>query len=291
MARFDVHRPSVIDPSDYEYVSMECIKIESLGDCLFIQAQRERLREHMAMTGGTYSGHDHGGNCGVCGNANAIYTSQFYHKKTNSYVRVGSECAEKLGCYEMESFKSKCANWLDAKAGKNKAKAKLEAAGIGGAWAVFEKKEAATNEEATVQDIVGKLVKYGSISDKQESYLAKLMDRIGRAGEIAAQRAAETAAAAPVPVVEGRMKVEGEVLTVKEVQGFYGKQTKMLVRHASGWKVWSTVPANIVDAGIARGDRVEFVAAIKVSDDDPKFGFASRPAQGKVFKKEEEQAA
>ena len=284
MARFDVHRPSVIDPDDYEFVAQECIKIEGMADCFFIKAEREALRAHMAHTGGTYSHHDHGGNCGVCGNANAIYTAQFYHKKTNSYVRVGSECSEKLGYGGMDAFKSKCGNWLDAQGGKNKAKATLELAGIGGAWAIYEG-EGASNEEATVKDIVGKLIKYGSISDKQEAYLGKLVERVQKAPEIAAARAAETAAAAPVPVVAGRMKVEGEVLTVKTVEGFYGTQTKMLVRHASGFKLWGTAPASIAGE-VAKGDTVSFVAAVKASDDDPKFGFWSRPAQAKVLKQE-----
>jgi len=283
MARFDVHRPSVIDPSDYEYVSMECIKIESLGDCHFIMSEREKLRAHMARTGGKYSGHDHGGNCGVCGNVNAIYTSQFYHAKSNSYVRVGSECAEKLGCYEMEGFKSKCANWIEARAGKNKAKAALEAVGAGKAWELYVAKAEGRNED-TVVDMVGKLVKYGSISDRAMSYLKVLVDRIERAPEIAAARAAENAAAAPVPVVAGRMVVEGEVLSVKKENGFYGYCEKALVRHESGWKVFGNLPG-AVHGMVERGDKIRFKASVKVSDNDPKFSFWKRPTNAEVIKK------
>jgi hypothetical protein len=91
-----------------------------------------------------------------------------------------------------------------------------------------------------------------------------------------------------VPVANGRMVVRGKVLTVKTTEGFYGVQTKMLVQHADGWKVWGTVPSMILD-GLTRGDEVEFTATVKVSDDDPKFGFFSRPAKAAVLSAAAEQ--
>src|SRR3954467_8647095 len=95
MKRTDTHRPSAIIPSEYTWVAQEVAPIFGLGDCHFILAERERIRAHMDRTGGTYAGHAHGGNCMVCGNANAIYTILFYHEPTNSYVRMGERCAMK----------------------------------------------------------------------------------------------------------------------------------------------------------------------------------------------------
>ena len=76
MERTDVHSPSRIVPSDYEYVGQEVMAIHGIGDCQFILAMRERIRAHMQQTGGTHSVHDHGGNCGVCGNANSALAAK-----------------------------------------------------------------------------------------------------------------------------------------------------------------------------------------------------------------------
>ncbi|MCP4994759.1 MAG: hypothetical protein GY934_13410 [Gammaproteobacteria bacterium] len=68
-ARRDIHRPSAINVEDYEFVALECIKIEFFGDCEL--ARRER-------TGGKWSSHAHGGNCHICG-AWMGYSVAFYH--------------------------------------------------------------------------------------------------------------------------------------------------------------------------------------------------------------------
>jgi hypothetical protein len=136
-------------------------------------------------------------------------------------------------------------------------------------------------------DIVFRLVKWGSISDKAASYLGSLLERIEKAPEIAAEKAAAKAAemadAKPVPVVEGRVVIKGEVLKVREQEGFYGLQIKMLVKASDGWKCWGSVPSSIADS-VERGSVVEFNAALQRSDDDQFFGFFSRPSKAKVIK-------
>lgn len=52
MTRQDEHRPAAIDPEDYEYVAQECVKIEGLGDCSFILAERAIIKEHPPPAGG-----------------------------------------------------------------------------------------------------------------------------------------------------------------------------------------------------------------------------------------------
>ena len=146
---------------------------------------------------------------------------------------------------------------------------------------------AASRDEYTALDIVSRLIKWGDISDKAQAFLATLLDRIERAPEIAAEKAAakalEMTDAKPVPVVEGRVKVMGEVLTVKEQEGLYGIQTKMLVKSEAGFKLWGTVPAALVGE-VEKGSVVEFAAKIQRSDNDEFFGFFSRPSQAKVIK-------
>jgi hypothetical protein len=55
---------------------------------------------------------------------------------------------------------------------------------------------------------------------------------------------------------------------------------KMLVVTDTGWKVWGTMPAAL---DVDRGARVRFTATVKPSDDDPHFGFFSRPTKAQVL--------
>ena len=303
MTRTDIHRPSEILPEDYQWVAIECIPIFGLGDALFIQRERERIRAHMAATGGTYSSHEHGGNCGVCGNANAIYTHLFYHAKTNSYVRFGDTCAQKVEVSVNErAFNEFRKNVQDARknvAGKAKAAATLADLSLERAWDIYcawadasdnyEVRNALTSqfEENTVIDIVSKLVKYGSLSEKQTTFLGNLLKKIDDRSAKKARWAAESAAAAPAPT--GRIEVSGEVISAKWQPGYarYSEDTlKMLVKTDAGWKLWATVPRAAVDelangnndvAKVIRGGRITIKATVEPSQDDPKFAFGKRP--------------
>ena len=298
VARTDCHSPANIVPADYEYVAQDCVKIEGLGDCYYAKEQREIIRRHMARTGGTYSRHRHGGNCGVCGSVNAVYTVLFYHAKTNTYVRTGQECAQLIDARAAEGVTRMRDAVRDAREfqkGKAKAKAILADAGLAAAWDIFANTSApnppadysemtpaqirehraavaADRDAATIRDIVGKLVKYGSVSEKALGFVRSLLDLIARAPVIEAAREAEQAAAAPCP--EGRVEVTGEILSVRVDEGPYGDVTKMLVRAAQGFKVWCSMPAH---ANASKGDKITFKAQLTPSDTDPKFGFGKRP--------------
>jgi hypothetical protein len=287
MARKDIHRPSAIDPADYEFIAFDYLPNEGdiLGNAMFLASERRRKVAHMERSGGRYSSHEHGGLCHICGSVNAIYSASFYHPKSNSYIKAGLDCAEKLECEGIEAFRKSVRKGLEANKGKGKAKAVLEAAGMDEAWAMYVAK-ADGRDESVVADMVGKLVKYGSLSDKAMDFMGVLLDRIKRAPEIAAARAAESEAAKPVPAFEGRVWIEGEVLSVKKEDGFYGYSEKALVRHADGWKLFGNLPGAL-HGKVSRGDKLKFKASVKVSDNDPKFGFWSRPASAEVFKKEE----
>lgn len=94
--RTDIHRPSAINPAEYEYVGPEHIKIEGFGDCAYVLEMRRRIQEHMTRTGGTYAHVETTGNCQVCGSVNMIYSVLFYHRPSNTYIRTGQDCADKL---------------------------------------------------------------------------------------------------------------------------------------------------------------------------------------------------
>lgn len=188
--------------------------------------------------------------------------------------------------------------------------AKLEALGLGAAYAVYNGPEGGYAEN-TIKDIVGKLALYGDITAKQAKFVSNLLAQI-------AERALP---AAPVPA--GRYTVRGEVLSTKAVDSFYGTQLKMLVKDETGFKVYGSIPGNLelvtgpvreylpqsevryyeergngrmgqdadgryyleyeTQRGLERGDKVEFYATLTPSDDDPKFGFFKRPAKARLL--------
>jgi hypothetical protein len=289
---------------------------------LFLKAEREKIQAHMASTGGKYSQHEHGGNCMVCGSVNAIYTLLFYHAKTNSYVRMGTECADKVyngADFGTNEFKRNVLNARENMRGKNKARLLLSDAGLSAAYDIYAAdfdslpKDPKTivdrpeirdefgdivqeaykysgslfYEENTIRDIVSKFVRYGSINENQMSLVRTLVERIPerdkRRAEWEAQRAAEKAAAAPCP--KGRVKIEGIVLKTETRENQWGVRETMLVKANEGFIVWGSIPSNAV---VEKDCKIVFIATVTPSDDDPKFGFAKRPV---LYMTKEEKAA
>lgn len=301
-ARTDIHRPSAIKPEEYTWVSFKYYGGSDLGAILAMKIERERLAEHMSKTGGKFSGHDHGGICHVCGQGNISYACVFYHAASNSYIITGEDCAQKIEMSygDMNAFRRAVHSALEAVAGKKKAQAILENDGLTRCWELYtmnfedlpgeevrahygiqpgqgpETYKRAFYEEVTIRDIVGKLIKYGSISEKATGLLRKLLTQIDSRAERLEQRAAEKESAAPCPT--GRVEITGVVLSVKTQDSDFGPVTKMLVKADSGFKVYGTRTANF-----EVGQRVKFTAAVTPSTDDPKFGFFKRPTKGEVL--------
>lgn len=282
-ARTDAHRPSAINPNDYEFVAWEYLR-EAFDDPMVMVGERMAIKAHMDRTGATYSRHQHGGNCHICG-AHAVYTALFYHAPSNSYVRTGEDCAAKIdgGC-DASAFRKRVSHFEEARAGKRKAQTLLAAKGLDAAWTIYAGPDAEHYEEATIKDMVGKLVQYGNISDKAAAYLAKLVERVANRPAIEAARKAQHDAASPVPVSDKRLTVEGVVLTIKQpawAREAHADVWKMLVQTDAGWKVYGSRPASI--AGVERGQRVKFDAKVTASKDDAKFGFYSRPTKASIL--------
>ena len=279
--RTDIHRPSAINPHEYEFVAFDYIGPGDAG--LSLMGERRAFQQHLTRTGGKYSAHDHGGTCAVCG-ACAFYIAKFYHRATNTYICTGEDCAAKLDMGDavaFRSFRDRTKAGLEAAAGKGKAQRFLAEQGLDAAWSVYTSTEPGRYEEGVIVDIVSKLVRYGSISQNQIGFVRTLLGKIEQRAVIDAQRAAEYEAAAPLPAFEGRVTLRGKVLTVKEPdENSRFPAYKLLIQHADGWKVWGTCPASLADA--KRGDIVEMVATVSKSDRDEKFGFYSRPSKARI---------
>ena len=308
--RIDEHRPSAIVPEEYEYVGQEYLNPEDQGNCFALEEERKRIQEHMKRTGGTYSRHDHGGNCMVCGNVKAWYTILFYHKRTNTYIRMGQDCAAKCemgGDFNSSEFRRAIDDARQAYTGKRKAQALLSDYGLSECWDIHHQESTRTpncdceqgqwmcdhmmeyarthKAENTIWSIVCGVVKYGRLSEKQVKYLRSLLAQIAERPARDAKRKAQHDAAAPCP--EGRVQVTGVILSTREVESEYQYSryappvtyTKMLVLDDSGFKVWGTRPSSLDHCD--KGDRVTFTATVQPSKDDEKFGFYKRPSAAK----------
>lgn len=111
--------------------------------------------------------------------------------------------------------------------------------------------------------------------------------------KFAAAKAAQDAAAKPVPTGKA-LTVQGEIVSIRYQDNNFGPggSYKMLVK-GDGWKIWSTVPQNLLpsvynmvelDAHLngMKGQQVRFVADVATKD-DPSFGLAKRPRQAEIL--------
>jgi hypothetical protein len=136
-------------------------------------------------------------------------------------------------------------------------------------------------------DLLEKLRRFGSLSDKQISFLISLYHR-----DVANRKSAT----AIVPT--GKASVEGTILSVKtsQTQGKYGKfKFVVLVDIGGGVKAWGKAKGEwshhailgatpIGDAPLQKkGDRVKFTATFEPSKKDPLFGFFKRPSKWEVL--------
>lgn len=137
----------------------------------------------------------------------------------------------------------------------------------------------------------------GELSPKQLRALARAaITSAERQAERDAEKAAEPETTSLPANLDERIEITGKILAVKFTETAYGTSEKMLVLDDRGFRVWGTrgegmlAPADR-DAGgwierdgefhrpADKGDRVKFTARIEASDDDPAFGFYSRPTR------------
>lgn len=308
MVRTDIHRPSVINPTEYTFVAFGYqAETGPYGFPGVAKAEREALRVHMEKTGGKWSTHEHGGNCHVCG-ASAVYTVIFWHEPTNVYIRTGNICADKMqwgyDVGDFDAFKTALKADRELRAGLRKGRALAEDNDALDAWQIFEdirtwQRNGWPPEYAddtakvppewwTIVDIFNKLVKYGSLSEKQWKFVKILPERAAKRDERKAQWEAEKAAAKDAP--SGRGEATGTVVKFEYRDYGFKSVPKMVVKTVDGWLFWSTVPESMFDAskevdeyGMTiksheiRGSTVTIRATFTPSDDDPKFAFAKRP--------------
>jgi hypothetical protein len=317
MSRQDIHAPKNFDPVDYEVVdfldnkspdySAIFLGALSMGAtseacAAIVEEQRrlyqERIFEHFPnwRTGGD----DHTSifQCNHCG-AHIRWVAVVEHKPTGKKLAFGDICADRVGIESRDAFRSKFIKdraALEAKALENKLRRQAFLEGNTDVVEYLAGKEYDRNE--FIASLAEQLTRKGELSEKQ---VAAVRKNIIRDAEFAARRKAEAANAGPFP--EGRQTIEGEVVSVKEKEGFDGEPSyKILVKLDDGNKVYGSIPKPIAE-WVAReradhrryegwlyslrealtGRRVKFAAAFEVSDRDEHFGFYRRPTKAEVL--------
>jgi hypothetical protein len=242
MTRTDIHRPSAINPADYDFIAVKYIGSGAAGDAMFAAESRRIIAEHISRTGGKYSTHEHGGTCHVCG-AMALYLAVYHHPKTNTYICVGEDCAEKMDLFggDFQSIRKQVAKTKAFTTGKAKAQSVLEARGVDQrAWMIYSAtaRDDFQFEERTIADLVSKLVAYGSLSDKQWAFMDRLFEKIdARAGiESAreAERAADAARSQYVGKIGERIIIEGTIFFTTDYETAYGTTYVTGIKDAAG---------------------------------------------------------
>ena len=302
--RTDIHKPSVINPDDYQYVCSMTRPVE-IGDAIYLEQERRYLELHMGRTGGSWSNHEHGGNCHVCG-AHFVDYAVFWHQPTNVYIKTGLECADKLGGGNREAFqkvKTERQAMERAKMGKLKAAAILKERGIfdqiskwsaapgeiGGAFDPHSAHFDGLDDRLALKlvgwlesmhSLVVNLIRSGELSESQWDYLDRLVALAENVRKLQAKIDEERKSAPPVP--EGRQEVTGIILGLKWEEGRFQNTLKMLLQDDRGFKVWTTVPKVIMDKA-EKGTRLSFEVTLSRSETDPVFGIGKRPTKAKIL--------
>lgn len=314
MKRTDLHRPGAIVPADYEPVLSYSLPtseagwpIPSIGlDCASeycyasqgVQAVQARTHlpsgrccvralEDVAKlafvaTGGV-------GQCSVCG-ARFVYGDAWQHTPTGALLHVGHDCADKYqllmdrSAWELENGRVRQAAasaLIKARNAEERAAFLAANPGLEAAFALAAELGAKPGTKssglAILLDLEARLRQWRSLSEKQVTLALKLADELRR------PRAEE----AHVPAPEGRLEVEGRIVSVKSYESDFGTSWKMTVKvetPAGSWLAWGTVPAAIDEA--RKGDVVRFTATLKQGR-DAHFALFKRPSKAAIVRRAE----
>jgi len=277
MKRTDPHCPSNLIPADYEYIGyLYTGPTDHVGDDI------RGINKHMAKTSGLVFGGEH--RCGSCGQETCFNWGVFYHAKTNEYVWLGHICGDRVNSAAGDTILRNTKKQNDAIKRVSRIRNAEQVLADNGLEACWNHYDPANEDDDTCQiiaDIVGKLVRYGKISDAQVTFLGTLLkqwdERLIREQRIANEKAA----ADPIPNFKGRTTIVGKVVS-KKFDEDWCKWNMVVKSNEGGWCVWGTAPTNVIET-LAVGDEIQFDAAITVSDKDEKFGFFKRPTKAGVF--------
>lgn len=280
--RNDIHSVKNADYSKYIYLLSFYIGGSVDARLAYGDQADYRAEKRAALDAGTFFTTDKGG-CGHCG---AIFAHGVLvrHEDTGETLEIGHQCADKVfgGFANAKAARANIERRIRRikQDRAYKAKSKLDRDAV---LSVNPGLESCLKlDHYIIADINDRFQRYGKISEKQIALVYKI------AADLWTPALPELPKA---PVVAGKkVEVTGEVLSAKFQENGYGGAYKMLVLDDRGFKVWSTIPSNIVEdvpaaepVSVLKGKRINFLAAVTASDDDECFGFAKRPRKASLL--------
>ena len=277
--RTDTHRPSALDPANYELAS-------PLDGKVWYQA------------GPWIDGGRVGHTCNHCGHSLRYYVRHVY-KPTGEVVIFGEDCTKLIGLADSRSTLE--FNKLRERARKDEREAKLAmekeqrkeifAKQYPELVEFFEDHDMDTERFYFVNEMHRALIFFGYLTTGQADAMRRTLVK---RQEMAAKQLEDAVNAPEADAPSGKHTVAGIVVSSKVEDGLYGPQRKMLVKLDDGNKVWGSMPASIIDGirehygytedAFKGGVRVSFSANFTVSNNDSHFSYYKRPTQGKVTK-------
>ena len=266
-----------------------CVEMEVRDDAAY-----SRYQQAGAVNG-------NGCNCDCCGHSR-MYSCIVEHAPTGGFFHIGRDCFANVECLQQG------AQWLSltsdravarVAAGKKAAKERkagdvreakffAERADLAPAFAFAKNPPVAQGHPsygkivygvATLNDMRQRIRRSGVLSDKQLALVEKLyseaLAKLDQDRERAEQVAAAVASGLRAP--EGRVAVEGAVVSTKWVESDFGGAYKALVDFGNGTRAYGTLPSS--SDQVERGSRVSFTATFEVSAKDPLFAFYKRPTK------------
>lgn len=273
--RTDTHSPRSFDPADYHEVGYFDNHPEE-GGCW--------IDEDVSDAPTFVGNYEQRGRCDHCGAGPLRYGVVFQHTPTAELVVTGTVCASRLGLSSRSEFERR--ELLERAISKQR-RDEYASRNPEVAQFLFDALEGGSERFEFVLDVARKLRRYGDLSEAQTAAIAKIMVKRAEQAEAKADEPQPE-----TPLQEGRYLVEGKVLTVKEQEGYYGWEIKMLVLLDDFNKVWGTVPNALFAACYdeatqetveLKGQRVRFTAAVERSQNDEHFGFYKRPTKAELL--------
>lgn len=288
--RNDVHQPANIVPEDYQYLFS--YSYPGRGDAGYNMALLAAVRtgetQHepiygaaavkgqVVATGYTpvnsrwgklpFFQKATGSGCSICG-AHYRHGDAWLHRPTGEVVLIGHMCADKMGTVPARG------EWTAHQKAIARLKKTAQYQRAGFLLANPGLEEALSTDHYICRDLRARLAQYGSLSAAQISLARKL-----------AAEAATPAEEKPKVVMPpaGRVQLEGIILSLKEHEGAYGFQMKMLVEvttPAGCFRVFGTRPTASVTP--SKGSRIRFNAMVQPKE--PGFGYFSKPTSAEVI--------
>lgn len=290
--RTDVHSPTNMDPTDYEFIgafdnSMPWV-LEGGDWALEISRkihQDDRLDRSVWQ-------------CHHCG-ARIRYFAVMEHTPTGDYIVVGETCLDNrfslVSKAEFDRLRKAAA--LD----RAKQRIKTEAAEFVEALDDSDLRNALDRntdlEDLPLTDYGRRVLndmrntlwnRYGSLTAKQTAFAARLVAegpaKLEEANRIAAEREAEVKVPAPV----GKATITGRVIKRADKWTDFGLVYKITIKAETPegvWFGWVTEPSKI---RTERGDLVTLTATWTRSDNDPSFAFGKRPSKAQILERPSE---